>query len=247
MKINIQYPNYMPRKFTKEVIDLFFKEGYTYQQISAKLGKHRTLAEKVVQIYLPKLYYDKDLLLERMKNHRDSLEYKEQFKEVTGLNYNYIRLRLMNNNGVSLKTQLDLCRQYDLDVSVEWGYNPIDSWHDIDGVETPSEIAKNRIDFKPTRRNNRRSKFIPEDDSDLQEKGDISEVATNTALIENYRKQMKKFLIDKWLSIETVNYVLDKSDSIARESTLFGIQCERLGKGQKLEQSIITQFQTFRD
>ena len=72
-------------------------------------------------------------------------------------------------------------------------------------------------------------------------------MATNTALIENYRKQMKKFLIEKGLSIETVNYVLDKSDSIARESTLFGIQCERLGKGQKLEQSIVSQFQTFRD
>ena len=148
---------------------------------------------------------------------------------------------------MALRTQLDLCKHYDIEVSVEWLYNPIGSWHDIDGVETPAEIAKNRIDFRPTRRNNKRSEFIPEDDSDLIEKGDISEVATNTALIENYRKQMKKFLIDKGLSIETVNYVLDKSDSIARESTLFGIQCERMGKGQKLEKSIIKQFQTDRE
>jgi len=240
MNIDIKYPNYMPRKHTEEVIDLFFKHGLTYEQISTKLGKHKTIAEKAVQIYMPKLTYDKSLLLERMKKHRDSLEYSEDYKKVTGLNYNYVRGRLMNRKGLALRTQLDLCQRYDVHVKVEWLYNPIGSWHEIDGIETPPGIAKNRVGFTPTRRNNKRSvKVDNENFTDLIDKGDRSEVKVNTTLIENYRNQIIQILQEREVSNATINRIVEKLDSIARESTLFGIHSERLGKGGTLEKSIL--------
>ena len=239
MNIDIKYPHFMPRKHTAEVIDLFFKHGLTYEQISAKLGKHKTIAEKAVQIYMPKLSYDKDEVLDKMKKHRDSLEYSEDYKKVTGMNYNYVRGRLLNNEGLALRTQIDLCARYDVFLKVEWLYNPIGSWHDIDGVETPPEILKNRIGFTPTRKN-RRSKIVDNENfTDLIDKGDRSEVKVNTTLIENYRNQIIQILQEREVSNATINRIIDKLDSIARESTLFGIHSERLGKGDTLEKSIL--------
>lgn len=240
MNIDYELPNYMPRKHTAEIIKMFLEDGLSYDEISLKLGKHKTIAEKAVQIYMPKLSYDKEELLDKMKKHRYSLEYSEDYKKVTGLNYNYVRGRLLNNEGLALRTQLDLCRRYNVYVRVEWKYNPIDSWHDIEGVETPAEIAKNRIGFTPTRRNNKRSaKVDNENFTDLIDRGDVSEVKVNTDLIENYRNQVIQILQERELSNATINRVIEKLDSIARESTLFGIHTERLGKGETLEKSII--------
>jgi plasmid maintenance system antidote protein VapI len=242
MKINIQYPN-----VSLEELDMmvkFYEQGLTTAQIGTQYKTMSATVLYVIKKYKGKLVYDKERLAEVVEIAKLGLTHEEFRKKFKISHDTYTKLV----NGKKL-TDSVLIRTL-VKFGVEYTVVFPELKHRKVKRTKKRKIIENATEYNQQHYNKYHTDPILEDNDnfeDLQEKGDISEVSTNTALIENYRKQMKKFLIDKGLSIETVNYVLDKSDSIARESTLFGIQCERLGKGQKLEKSIVNQFQTFRD
>ena len=243
MQINIQYPN-----VSLEELDMmvkFYEVGMTTAEIATE---YKTMSGNVLYMlrrYGGKIIYDKDELIIALQNKLEEIGSRELFYNY-GIAYATLQ-KFLRKEKVSENVIIKTLNKFNVSYTIEFTE---------ESKLKQKRKAKRKIIENATEYNKGKyerylagGKDIEEDDeyTDLIERGDISEVSTNTALIENYRRQMKKFLIDKGLSIETVNYVLDKSDSIARESTLFGIQCERLGKGQKLEQSIVSQFQTFRD
>ena len=242
MQINIQYPN-----VSLEELDMmvkFYEQGLTTAQIGTKYKTMSAVVLYVIKKYKGKLVYDKDKLAKDVEIAKGSMTH-EQFRKKFRISHNTY-MKLINQEKLTDSVLIRTLVKFGVEYTVEFPtlkHRKIKRNKKrkiIDDAKLYNKIHFDKYHSDPILEDN-------DNFEDLQEKGDISEVSTNTALIENYRKQMKKFLIDKGLSIETVNYVLDKSDSIARESTLFGIQCERLGKGQKLEQSIVSQFQTFRD
>ena len=242
MQINIQYPNVSLEEL--DMMKLFYEKGMTTAQIGTKYKTMSATVLYVIKKYKGKLVYDKDILTRSVEIAKGDMTH-EQFRKKFRISHNtYMKLinqeRLMDN--VLIRTM----QKFNVEYTVEF---PVLKHRKIKRTKKRKVIENATLYNKINYDRNHNDPILEDNDNfeDLQEKGDISEVSTNTALIENYRKQMKKFLIDKGLIIETVNYVLDKSDSIARESTLFGIQCERLGKGHSLEKSIVSQFQTFRD
>jgi len=237
MKINIQYP-----KCSEEELDMmvkFYEKGMTTAEIATE---YHTMSGNVLYVlrrYGGKIIYDEDELIVALQNKMSEIGGRNLFYKY-GIAYatlqKFLRKEKVSEN-VIIKTLNKFNIKYDIKFIDE---SKLKKKRKANRkyVANATEYYKGKYE-----RHLAGGKDIEEDDdySDLIEKGDISEVATNTALIENYRRQMKKFLQDKGLSIETVNYVLDKADGMARESTLFGIQCERLGKGHSLEKSIITQ------
>lgn len=242
MKINIQYPN-----VSLEELDMmvkFYEVGMTTAEIATQYKTMSATVLYVIKKHKGKLVYDKDRLAEDVEISKGSMTH-ENFRKKFRISHNTY-MKLVNQEKLTDSVLIRTMQKFGVEYTVEFPKLK----HRKVKRNKKRKIIENATEYNQQHYNKYHTDPILEDNDnfeDLQEKGDINEVSTNTALIENYRRQMKKFLTDKGLSIETVNYVLDKSDSIARESTLFGIQCERLGKGQKLEQSIVNQFQTFRD
>lgn len=76
-------------------------------------------------------------------------------------------------------------------------------------------------------------------DKDFKEKGDLSEMKLNQEMIDKSKETIKSIMLGKNLPIELISRILDQTDIIARESCIFGIQAERMGRGKTLHESII--------
>jgi len=236
MKVKFEYPRYMPRLKTKEILYDYFVKRHKPKKIAVEYGISLQSVFDSVNIYQPEIYYDRQHMADRLsvlikKYGKTNLISKikmsgEKMNEVLDLNATF-----------TLPKLLEHLQTFDIDYEVRWRYNPEKEWVRVwNGVPMIPRFA---IREKVNKREYRKGQWSSDDLSDLVEKGDTTEIMINSEIILLHRKYLESLLMEKGLGIEMRNKILDKVDSIANESALLGIHTERLGKGKQLELSIV--------
>ena len=226
MRVTINYPS-MTLSLFREILEMAFEKRMPRNAIAYKLDVDVQYVHDVVKQSKREIVYDKIMLRDRMVRDKESVGSYDMLRSLTGINQATFNKIVSLQDNFYDSVLFKMLERYDIDYEVKFSYVAPKHKKSRRGVTPQSKKIEKKKDK------------IVDNFEDLVEKGSVDEIMLNTELIQNYREQIVHILKVKGVGIETINRILEKADSMSRESVLLALHTERAGKGLQLEKSII--------
>ena len=217
----------MTLTYSREILEMALEKRMSRNAIAYKLDVDVQYVHDVIKQSKREIIYDKILLRDRMIRDKESVGSYDMLRSLTGINQATFN-KIVSMKGTFFDSVLfKMLERYDIDYEVKFNY-----------VQPKHKKSKRGVTPQSKKIEKKKEKIV-DNFEDLVERGSVDEIMLNTELIQNYREQIVHILKLKGMGTETINRILEKADSMSRESVLLALHTERAGRGMQLENSII--------